>query len=192
MTDFTRINKFVSDEMTIVHDMGHAYDHVKRVFSLAMEVGEKLGAELKILGAAALLHDVGRTREAETGISHSISSGEIGHDILVKVGYSQDEIDMVKQVIRTHRFSEGLKPNSLEGQILSDVDKLDAIGAIGIYRAIAHAASIGVGVNGFLQHADEKLLKLKDMMYTDLARQYANERHRFLETFVRQLRTEMS
>jgi uncharacterized protein len=191
MSEFEQIDEYVKQNMTAVDDMGHDYDHVKRVFSMCIEIGKKMGANLKVLGAAALLHDVGRIQEIQTGISHSITSGEMGELILERIGYSQEEIEDVRQAIRTHRFSEGLTPTSLEGKILSDADKLDAIGAIGVYRAIAHSNATGVGIDGFLRHADEKLLGLRDMMYTDLGEMHANERHAVLNTFVENLRSEL-
>jgi uncharacterized protein len=191
MNNFEAIDNYVRQEMTSVSDMGHEYDHVKRVFSRCMEIGQSAGADLKILGAAALLHDIGRISELETGISHSISSGEMAVKILEEVGYSKDEIDDVKKVIRTHRFSEGLIPSSLEGKILSDADKLDAMGAIGVYRAIAHSTFTGVGIRGFLQHVDDKLLKLRDMMYTEIGKKNAQEKHRFLDDYVKRLRFEL-
>ena len=157
-----------------------------------MKIGKEVGADLKVLGAAALLHDIGRPKESESGISHSILSGEMSQDILRKTGYDDEEVKKVVDVIRTHRFSEGLEPNSLEGRVLSDVDKLDAMGTIGVFRAIAQAAETGVGVEGFLNHADEKLLKLKDLMYTDAAMAEAVKRHTTLEAFVSQLRDELN
>ena len=75
---------------------------------------------------------------------------------------------------------------------MSDADKLDAIGAIGVFRAMARAVKTGVGIEGFLRHADEKLLKLRELMYTQSARLIAQERHDVLETFVKNLRNEMS
>ncbi len=191
MKEFSIIDQFVKKEMCTTTDMGHAYDHVRRVFSLVLDLGEKLGANLRILGAAALLHDVGRLREKETGVSHSILSGEMSREILNKISYSNEEIEHVVQTIRTHRFSEGLVPTSLEGEILSDVDKLDAMGAIGVYRAIAHAVFTGGGVEAFLQHVDAKLLKLKDLMYTNLAKSLAKEKHERLLAFISQLREEL-
>ncbi len=185
-----RIKEFVGEKLTKNGKGAHTFDHTKRVFSLSIKIGNELGADLKILGAAALLHDVGRPKEAEVGVSHSILSGEMSNDILREVGFDNTEIDRVVDAIRTHRFSEGIEPNSLEGEILSDVDKIDAIGAIGVFRAIAQASSRGEGIEGFLGHADEKLLRLKDLMYTDEARVVAEKRHSTLEAFVMQLREE--
>jgi uncharacterized protein len=185
------IEEFVRKKLEGNSKGAHTFDHTMRVYALSVRIGKDMEADLKILGAAALLHDVGRSKEGETGTSHSILSGEISQEILKKAGYDNDEIQRVVDAIRTHRFSEGLEPNSLEGRILSDVDKLDAMGAIGVFRAIAQAERTVVGIRGFLNHADEKLLKLKDLMYTKGAMVVAEERHRTLEAFVLQLREEL-
>jgi len=186
-----KIEQFVRQELVKSGRGAHTMDHTMRVYSLCMKIGTDLKANLKVLGAAALLHDVGRPREEETAVSHSILSGEMGRGILSESEFTDSEIDHVVEVIRTHRFSEGLEPNSLEGKILSDVDKLDAMGAIGVFRAVAQAASTGAGIEGFLYHADEKLLKLRELMYTDNARIEAGHRYQTLEAFVNQLRSEL-
>jgi uncharacterized protein len=108
-----------------------------------------------------------------------------------EVGYTEHEIELVVQAIRTHRFSEGLAPTSIEGEVLSDADKLDAMGAIGVFRAIAQASMTGVGIDGFLIHADEKLLNLHKLMYTEQAKTLAEKRHVILDRFVNQLREEI-
>ena len=169
----------------------HTLDHTIRVHSLSLMLSEGLNVNTRVLEAATLLHDIGRPKEYETGISHSILSGRLGEVILKELGYAQSEISQVIEVIRTHRFSEGIEPTSIEGQILSDADKLDAIGAIGIYRAIAQATASNRGIKGFLKHSDEKLLKLHSLMYTEKAKHLSEERHTFLESFVNQLREEM-
>ncbi|NHI89784.1 MAG: HD domain-containing protein [Candidatus Thorarchaeota archaeon] len=185
------IEKFAKESLERSGIGAHTFDHTKRVYGLCIKIGGESGADLKILGAAALLHDIGRPQEAETGVSHSILSGEMSQKILRSVDFSDREIEQVADAIRTHRFSEGVKPTSLEGKILSDADKLDAMGAVGVFRAIAQAVATGVGVNGFLSHADEKLLKLKDLMYTDRAKVEASKRHKILEAFVLQLKEEL-
>jgi len=112
-------------------------------------------------------------------------------DFLNDLGYTRQEIERIVDAIRTHRFSEGIEPRSIEGQILSDADKLDALGAIGVYRAIAQATASGKGIQGFLNHTEEKLLRLKDKMHTVPARELAEERHEMLSIFVERLRNEI-
>jgi uncharacterized protein len=185
------IEEFVRENLERSGIGAHTFDHTKRVYALCIKIGRDLGADLRVLGTAALLHDIGRPQEAATGISHSIGSAEMSQDFLKSVGFDGEEIERVTDAIRTHRFSEGLKPNSLEGEILSDADKLDAMGAVGVFRAIAQAVTTGVGVEGFLSHADEKLFKLRDLMYTDRGKAMAEERHKTLEVFVLQLREEL-
>ncbi len=170
----------------------HTYDHTQRVLQICLDIGKIRDANIRVLGAAALLHDIGRPFEKQHDKSHSITSGELSREPLTACGYSEQEIEAVIEVIRTHRFTEGIEPTSLEGQILSDADKLDAIGAIGVFRAIAQAAVSGRGIIGFLEHADEKLLKLKDLMYTDEAMNIAQQRHLILESYVNQLRKDIA
>lgn len=192
MFENARIIDFVQKNLSVSNKGAHTLDHIMRVNALSMRIGDGLPINHRILEAAALLHDVGRPQEAESGISHSILSGEMSRPLLGDLAYSDSEIDRITDAIRTHRFSEGIEPNSLEGKILSDADKLDAIGAVGIYRAIAQAESRGVGMMGFLQHADEKLLKLKDLMYTTKGKELALERHMVLQNFVNELREELT
>ena len=186
------IDRFVKDVFAKSSSKGvHSYDHTRRVYSIAKAIGKIVGADQRVLIAAALLHDIGRMQEEETGVSHSILSGEMSESFLQKIGYSDAEIKQIISAIRTHRYSEGHTPNSLEGEVLSDADKLDAIGAIGVFRGIAHATETGKGIEGFLRHTDEKLLKLKDLMYTEEGKRLAIIRHSDLEHFVKQLRSEL-
>jgi uncharacterized protein len=186
------ITDFVQRELSRSQLGAHAYDHSMRVYSLSMQLCEGLQVNTRVLEAAALLHDVGRSRETDSGVSHSILSGEMSREYLRELGYTSEEIQHVVDAIRTHRYSENIQPTSLEGQILSDADKLDAMGAIGVYRAIAQAAESGKGIQGFLNHAEEKLLRLKDLMYTASAKKMAAERHKTLLRFVQQLKQEIS
>ena len=186
------IDKFVKDVFAKSSSKGvHSYDHTRRVYSLAIEIGKIVGANQGVLSAAALLHDIGRMQEKETGVSNSILSGEMSEPFLQKIGYSDTEIKQIIDAIRTHRFSEGIIPNSLEGEVLSDADKLDSMGAIGVFRAIAYTTETGKGIDAFLGHADVKLLKLKDLMYTEEGKRLAKIRHADLSHFVKQLRNEL-
>ncbi|MHA1135133.1 MAG: HD domain-containing protein [Candidatus Thorarchaeota archaeon] len=187
-----KIIDFVEKHLSISKKGAHTLDHIRRVHALSTQIGEDLPISTKVVQAAALLHDVARLKESETGVSHSILSGEMSKPLLQELGYNETEIEQITDAIRTHRFSEEIEPNSLEGKILSDADKLDAMGAVGIYRAIAQAESKERGMAGFLHHADEKLLKLKDLMYTTKGKELAAERHKVLQRFVDELREELT
>lgn len=191
MSGKSKIIDFMRKELSGFNSGAHTFDHTMRVYTLSMQISEGLPVSIRVLQAAALLHDVGRPRESETGISHSILSGEMSKSLLHELAYSESEIEQILDAIRTHRFSEGLEPNSIEGKILSDADKLDSMGAIGVYRAIAHGERRGRGMIGFLEHADEKLLKLKDLMYTEPGKLLAEKRHEVLQKFVDALRGEL-
>ena len=191
MSAESKIIDFVEKQLSISSKGAHTLDHIMRVHTLSIQIGEDLPVSARVVRTAALLHDVGRPKESETGISHSILSGEMSMRLLQELGYNETEIEQITDAIRTHRFSEGIEPNALEGKILSDADKLDAMGAVGIYRAIVEAESKGRGMPGFLQHADKKLLKLKDLMYTVKGKELATERHNVLQRFVNELRDEL-
>ncbi len=186
------VKAYVKGIFAASREGAHSYDHTRRVYRIAMKLARQCGANERVVGAAALLHDIGRAREQETGVSHAILSAEMGREVLRRAGYTEEEIQQVTDAIRTHRFSEGLVPDSLEGKILSDADKLDAIGAIGVFRAVAQAALDGRGMKGFLKHAEDKLLRLRDLMYLEESKRIAERRHSVLEAFVNELREELN
>ncbi len=186
------LDAFVRGIFAHAESGAHTYDHTIRVYALSLEIGKEMGADLRVLGAASLLHDIGRVREKETGISHSILSGQMGRTALQQAGYTDEEIKQIVEAIRTHRYSEGLTPTTMEGKILSDADKLDAIGAIGIYRTIAQSVENGRGIEGVIRHADEKLLKLADLLYTEPARKMGRRKHQILSMFIDELRNEFN
>jgi uncharacterized protein len=164
----------------------HAFEHVLRVRQLCLVIGQEEGADVEVLEAAALLHDIGRPQEVTTGVSHAIIGADMAVVFLATTSFPKEKLEGVASAIRTHRFSENLTPDSLEGEILSDADKLDAMGALGLARTIAESLVRQRGLKGVFQHLDEKLLKLKDRMYTKTGRKLAEPRHDFLVAFMRQ------
>ncbi|RLE36567.1 phosphohydrolase, partial [Candidatus Acetothermia bacterium] len=92
----------------------------------------------------------------------------------------------------SHSFSSGITPVTLEAKVLSDADKLDAIGAIGIARSFLYSGETGRSLEETQRHFEEKLLRLKDSLYTDTARRLAVERDRFLREFYTQLEQELA
>ncbi|MFX1475096.1 MAG: HD domain-containing protein, partial [Promethearchaeota archaeon] len=168
----------------------HSFEHVLRVRQLCLLIGKEEDANLDVLEAAALLHDIGRPQETTTGVSHAIIGADMAVAFLATTSFPKDQLERVAGAIRSHRFSENLTPDSLEGEILSDADKLDAMGALGLARTIAESLARQRGLNGVFQHLHEKLLKLKDRMYTKTGRKLAEPRHYFLISFMRQITSE--
>ena len=168
----------------------HDLDHILRVTRLCEEVGEAEGADMGILIPAALFHDVARPAEKETGVPHQEEGARIAEEYFRQAGYDTERIAAIVHAIRTHRFSTGPEPETLEAQVLSDADKLDAMGAVGIARTFMRAGEHGEGIEGAVGHFHEKLLLLRERMYTDGAKEIAERRHALLEEFVERLNEE--
>lgn len=166
---------------------GHDWLHVSRVADLALYIGEKENADLFIVETAALVHDLIDVKLPDTV---RLSVSEV-YDQLVIFGIGKEDADRVIHIITRMSFRDRGEPLSIEGKAVQDADRLDAIGAVGIARAFMFAGAKGHGLYGDDQsayaHFFHKLLRLKDMMNTDTARELAEERHDFMLQFVRQL-----
>lgn len=174
----------------------HGFEHTMRVYSLALKIARKyidrgIRVNALILKLATLLHDIGRPLEREQGKHHAILSAEIAKKFLRGLKLKEEIINEVCNVIISHSFSLGVRPISMEAKILSDADKLDAIGAIGISRCFMLAGATKKSISESIRHFHEKLLKLKDIMFTDVAREMAKSRHEFMEKFLTQLKKEL-
>jgi uncharacterized protein len=214
-------------------DPVHGFDHVLRVYRLAERLAEAEGADVEIVRAAALLHDAqGDSNEGDdrpilddsepleggaNGLhepgraEHQHASARFARQVLQAEGWEDERIVAVEHCIRAHRFRKSEEqPKTLEAQILFDADKLDAIGAIGVARAVAYAAREGKQFywppsEQFLASGEEeagephsayheylfKLRKLKDRLYTSHGRLLAQERHKRMATYFEQLADEM-
>ena len=175
----------------------HGYQHVQRVYDLCLKIGKELKANLKILKTAALLHDIGRIKEntVQFNKSHSVISAELAKSFLNSLSsyYSPEEIEQIIHCIRAHSYSSIIDPNSLEAKVLSDADKLDALGAIGLYRTIIYSHnSIKIGgIVKVIEHLESKILKLKDQMYLDISKEIAKERHKIILDFYNEIKKEI-
>jgi len=163
----------------------HGFEHTERVFEICKHIGGLVGADPSVLLPAALLHDLGRGEE-----DHAAVSAMEAKEILAGIGLPEEKVWAVVGAISTHSFSFGGEPASLEAMVLSDADKLDAMGALGVYRAAMYSAEHLRALGDFVDHFYEKLLKLRDMLHTDEARRLAEKRHRFMLEFLEELRGE--
>jgi uncharacterized protein len=169
----------------------HGFPHIIRVYDLCQKIGENLDANLKILSTAALLHDIGRKNQ-NVNLNHADISAEIARDYLYSLGdhYSNKEIEKILHCIRAHSFSNKLPPNSLEAKILSDVDKLDALGAIGLYRTIGFTIKKEGGLKEIIKHLEDKILDLPNLIYLDISKRMAEKRKKIIYEFYEEVITE--
>ncbi len=190
-------------------DPGHDFEHVTRVYNNAQKIGREEGAEMKVLLAAVLLHDLVVYPKGSAKRSKSADdSADIAEKILLKRGWPKATVDRVTYCIRTHSYSKGIRPVTLEAKILQDADRLDALGAIGIARTF----SVGGSENRkfynpgdpfwkssrepddmvwTLDHFQAKLLHLENTLHTMTARKVARQRTKFMREFIRQLASEI-
>jgi uncharacterized protein len=181
----------------------HDRHHVERVHRMAMRIASEEGADMDVVRAAALLHDVARAMEDEGRVEDHASEGaRIAGEILAEVGFPEEKIPRVVECIRVHRFRGGGHAGSLEARVLQDADRLDAMGAIGVARVFArggwenkpiHDPSLppkerydGESLTS-VNHIYEKILRLREELNTDTARRIGEGRHRFVELFLERL-----
>lgn len=180
----------------------HDRFHVERVYKLALRIAREVGqpVDLDVLRAAAILHDVARAMEDEGLVEdHAREGARIARELLRRLGFPEEKIERVAYCIEAHRFRSGVKPETIEAQILQDADRLDMLGAIGIARAFARGGWANVPLHDpskppkpvydgrsetVVNHLYEKILKIKDTLNTEPARRIAEGRHRFVEEFL--------
>ncbi|WP_219834865.1 HD domain-containing protein [Paenibacillus sp. R14(2021)] len=181
---------------------GHEWWHIHRVVRMAQQLAGQEGADTFICCLAALLHDV-----ADEKLNDSKESGlRKVKDWLEGQAVNGPDAEHVMEIIANMSFNGGANPpmRTLEGQVVQDADRLDAIGAIAIARAFLYAGWKGHaiydpelkpreamtpeeyrgGKTTAINHFYEKLLKLKDRINTTSGKAIAEERHRYMEAYV--------
>lgn len=162
----------------------HGMDHVLRVVYLCEMIGKEEKADMDVLLPAAFFHDIARPGEEESGIPHEEEGALMAERYLRSIRIDEERIPKIAHAIRSHRYRTGAKPETLEGKILSDADKLDALGAVGIARTFIRAGEHGGKITDAVDHMHDKLLNLTGLMHTETAKKLALERHRFLCLFL--------
>ena len=169
----------------------HGFTHVERVLKLSLEIGIVLNANLPVIKSAALLHDVGRYLKKDDEVrNHAEISAEIAEDFFIKNNFNIviEDVENILHCIRAHSFSSGLEPKTLEAKILSDTDKLDALGAIGLYRTIGFTILRNGGLDDVIEHLENKILKLKNRLYLDISTEIANSREKLIIKFYNEIK----
>ena len=198
------VSEILADEPS-THDMSH----IERVENVCMRIREQEGGDELVLRLAALLHDVGIIKEHEQGGDHAQYSAEIAQEFLTVAGADKDLTEHVTACIRSHRFSSGLKAHTLEARILQDADRIDALGAVGIFRSLvsmgalrAMRSTIGTvkersmnaykedPLEGFYEYMNNKPFKILGRLNTGTAREIARERLKLMHVYLNALQEE--
>ena len=160
---------------------GHGADHTMRVYHNALSLLEAYPeADRFVSLLAALLHD------ADDHKLFNTENNENARTFLEKEGLEAETIEQICTIINAVSFSKnrGKRPETLEGKIVQDADRLDAIGAIGIARTFAYGGKVGRPLSDSIEHFYDKLLLLKDEMNTDAAKDIAQTRHEYMTKFL--------
>lgn len=191
---------------------GHGMDHVMRVYNLALKFADQEKANSDIVGLAALLHDVDDYKLFGVDHAQQLSNAQA---ILAQAKVDSTTSAAVLEVIKHMGYGKslkGIRPTTLEGQVVSDADMCDAMGAIGIVRSIVYAVSgkadgtifnpdllptLNITAEQYngqggtthstdtaINHFFEKLLTLQRLMLTDAGRQEATQRHQIMVDFL--------
>ena len=166
---------------------GHDAEHTLRVYRNALLIAlQEQNCDLEIVSLAALLHDADDHK-----LFHTENNANARH-FLSEHGITEIKINLICDAINSVSFSQnrGRKPETIEGQIVQDADRLDALGAIGIARTFAYGGEHGRSIESSVQHFHDKLLLLKAEMNTAAGWKMAEERHTFLLTFLNELHKE--
>ena len=167
---------------------GHDADHSLRVYKNAVTIASNYPeCDLLLVSLASLLHDVDDHKLFKTENNQNAREYMKGQDI------PSETIEQVVKIINAVSFSKnkGKTPETLEGKIVQDADRLDAMGAIGIARTFAYGGKNGRSLKDSVQHFHDKLLLLRDTLNTDEARELAGKRHEFMEQFLKELEEEV-
>ena len=183
---------------------GHDWWHVYRVWSIAKKIAQKENADQTIVELAALLHDIAdwKFNDGDESAGPSQVSAWLN-----KNGVDPGLVDEVCEIISTLSYKGAgvaTPMGTIEGKIVQDADRLDAIGALGIARTFAyggnknrlmyHPEEAPVMHKNFehyknnkghtINHFHEKLLLLKDRMNTESAKILAEQRHLFMKNYL--------
>lgn len=166
----------------------HDFEHSERVYKVAKKISSGYDVNHELVEVSAIAHDI-----IDKKVSKDVDSSKRElWDFLLSLEYTTDFVQHVFNIIENMSYSSGRTPVTLEGKIVQDADRLDAIGAISIARCFAYGGKMGrhiydeVNDTNSIQHFYDKLLLLKDRLNTKEAKKIAQDRHHFMEEYLKQ------
>ena len=166
---------------------GHDLEHSLRVCKTAMRIAENYDdCNKEIVALAALLHDADDHKLFDT------KDNANARKFLAVNGVPTDEADTICEVINSVSFSKNKwdVPKTVEGRIVQDADRLDALGAVGIARTFAYGGKNGRSLEDSIQHFHDKLLLLTEHLNTEEACKIGEERQKLMISFLEEFKKE--
>lgn len=183
---------------------GHDWWHMYRVWNLSKTIGESEGADMFVVELGALLHDIADFKFHDGDMT---AGPKEARKILESLNVDEGVIKKVCHIVQNVSYKgagEKNKMQSLEGMVVQDADRLDAMGAIGLTRVFAYSGwnkrvihdpsqkpvlhktfeEYKSAKNTAINHFYEKLLLLKDRMNTKTDKEIAKKRHKYMEDFL--------
>ena len=187
----------VEQRYTGITDLAHGWEHISRVYTLSQYIAEKEGANLFIVGMAALLHDLGHTA------TRTLLDAAPGH-------HTDDSVTLAINIMRRYEIPDDTQQAIIHARVIRDADRLDALGALGIMRwSIVGAQRSTEQTRSYnpddpfaeqrlpddhtymLDHFFVKLFKLADTMTTATGRSLAQRRTAFMRSYIYELKSEL-
>ena len=203
MNQLENLKKVVKSKLG-KNDPAHDFEHVMRVYRNAERICKNENGNKKLILSAVLLHDIIKIKNRKDS---ALKSARLSEKILKENSFLDDEITIISDAIKEHSFSKCKIPSTIEGKILQDADRLDAIGAIGLARVFSFSGSNNrpfydpkdpfsknrnLNDNKWaIDHFYGKLLTLEQKMNTKTGKTIAKKRTKTLKDFLKELKNEI-
>ncbi len=206
----TTVKSFVKEKMS-GEATGHDYYHVERVYKMAIYISKKESVPVDsfILKVGALLHDIGDWKLNSTSLSEEEIIGAACNKLQIEDKDAQKITDIITNMSYSKSLS-GARKLSIEGQIIQDADRLEALGAIGIARAFAYGGrqnrplydptekprkyssteEYRTSQGHTINHFYEKLFLIKNTLNTKSAKRIATKREQLMKDFLKEFYSE--
>ena len=166
-------------------------DHVERMTGWCQLLGPKMGADMEVLLAGALLHDVGVVVNRK---NHYTVGRKRASEILKEAGFPEEKLEDALHVLESHSRYGGPDPQSTEAKVGQDADALEYIGAIGILRALVRGLNDGSfngRISDFPEFLKSILAKVEDTFHTKEAEAIGRSRLEYMNAFIERIEKEL-
>lgn len=195
MDKLEKVIEYASEKL-ITELVAHDFSHSLRVMKIANHIAQKTSenVDLEVINVAGLTHDI-IDKKVACNVNEAIDN--LTKELL-NIGYDVKQVEHILEIIQNMSYSSGKTPKSLEGKIVQDADRLEAVGAVAIARTFAYGGKLNrllykeEDPNCSVAHFYDKLLLLKDTMNTKVGKELAVSRHNFMEEYLKQFYKEIN